>query len=69
MKKVIDYIIWREDEFYVSKCLNTEVSSFGKTKREALEMLKEAMELYFEDEQLEFNELEEMEVGKEEVDA
>jgi predicted RNase H-like HicB family nuclease len=29
--------------------LNVEVSSFGKTKKEALNNLNEALELYFED--------------------
>ena len=42
-------IIWKEGRHYVSQCLNVDVSSFGKTKKEALGMLQEALELYFED--------------------
>ncbi len=34
------------------KCINVDVSSFGDTKTEALKNLKEALELYFEDEPL-----------------
>ena len=33
----------------MAQCLSVDVSSFGKTKKEALENLKEALELYFED--------------------
>ena len=43
-------IIWKEGKDYVSWNLNTGISSFGATKKEALSALKEALELYFEDE-------------------
>lgn len=42
-------IVWKEGNQYVSWNLNTGVSSFGDTKKEALAMLQEALELYFED--------------------
>jgi len=42
-------IVWKEGKYFVSQCLNVEVSSFGKTKKEALDNLNEALELYFED--------------------
>ena len=42
-------IVWKEGKYYVSQCLNVDVSSFGKTKKEALESLEEALELYFEE--------------------
>lgn len=42
-------VVWREGEFYVAQCLNVDISSFGKTKAEALTNLQEALELYFED--------------------
>lgn len=48
--KEFDYIIWREDDQYVSKCLNVEIASCGDTKDEALKNLKEALELYYEEE-------------------
>lgn len=41
-----------EDPWYVARCLEVEVASQGKTADEALENLKEALELYFEDEEL-----------------
>lgn len=44
-------IVWKEGKYYVALCLNVDVSSFGKTKPEALENLNEALELYFEDQQ------------------
>jgi len=48
MTKKIDYIVWQEGKYYVSQCLNVTVSSFGETIDEAVNNLKEAVELYFE---------------------
>jgi len=49
-KKVnLKNVIWKEGKYYVAQGLNIDVSSFGKTKKEALENLQEASELYFED--------------------
>ena len=45
----IHYTLYREDSDYVAQCLDFDVSSFGETKEEALRMLKEAVELYLED--------------------
>jgi predicted RNase H-like HicB family nuclease len=42
-------IVWKEGKYYVAQCLNVDVSSFGKTKKEALANLNEALALYFED--------------------
>ena len=42
-------IVWQEGRNYVAQCLNVDVSSFGETREEALDNLKEALELYFED--------------------
>ena len=41
-------VIWQEDDVYVSKCPELEVASAGNTPQEALENLKEAVELYIE---------------------
>ena len=42
-------VVWREGEHYVAQSLNVDVSSFGNSKKEALDNLREALELYFED--------------------
>lgn len=42
-------IIWKEGKHYVAQCLNVDISSFGKTKKEAMKNLSEALDLYFED--------------------
>jgi predicted RNase H-like HicB family nuclease len=47
--KEINYMINKEGKYYVSQCLNVEVSSFGNTIDEATSNLKEALQLYFED--------------------
>jgi predicted RNase H-like HicB family nuclease len=44
--------IAHEDPWYVAQCLDVEVASRGETAEEALANLKEAPELYFEDEVL-----------------
>ena len=50
MRKInLKNVIWKEGKYYVAWNLNTAVSSFGKTKKEALNNLEEALELYFED--------------------
>ena len=46
----LKYAVWKEGKYYVAQCLNVEVSSFGKTQKEALKNLEEALELYFEEE-------------------
>jgi len=51
MKNItIRNIIWKEGKYFVAQALNVNVSSFGITKAEAFENLKEAVTLYFEDE-------------------
>jgi len=43
-------VIWKEGRYFVAQCLNVDVSSFGRTRRAAINNLQEALELYFEDE-------------------
>ncbi len=42
-------ILWQEGTHFVAQCLNVDVSSFGENRQEALDNLKEALELFFED--------------------
>ncbi|PIS32136.1 hypothetical protein COT40_01690 [Candidatus Peregrinibacteria bacterium CG08_land_8_20_14_0_20_41_10] len=50
MRKIdLKSVVWKEGSCYISQCLDVDVSSFGKTKKEALAMLQDALELYFED--------------------
>ncbi len=44
-------IVQKEDNWYVAKCLDNSVASQGKTIEEAIKNLKEALELYYEDEE------------------
>ncbi len=44
--------ITHEAPWYVARCLDVEVASQGESAEEALANLKEALELYFEDEVL-----------------
>ena len=49
MIKTLKYIVQKEGKYYVSQCLNVDVSSFGRTMQEAIDNLNEALQLYFED--------------------
>jgi predicted RNase H-like HicB family nuclease len=44
--------ITHEGNWYVARCLQVEVASQGETVEQALANLREALELYFEDEPL-----------------
>lgn len=44
-------IIEKEENWYVAKCIDNNIASQGKTIEEALKNLKEAIELYYEDEE------------------
>ncbi len=45
----VKYVIYKEAQYYVTRCLNFELSTFGETIDEAQKNMKEALELYFED--------------------
>ena len=49
MKRTFTARIWAEGSQYVAQCVEVEVSSYGDTEEEALDSLKEALELYFEE--------------------
>ncbi|MCF8337104.1 MAG: hypothetical protein K9I74_03890 [Bacteroidales bacterium] len=45
--KTLKYIVYKEGKYYVSQCLNVDVSSFGNSFQEAIDNLNEALKLYF----------------------
>jgi predicted RNase H-like HicB family nuclease len=69
--KSIKYIVYQEGKYFVSQCLNVDVASFGETVDEAVTNLKEAVELYFENEQdaLEYHAIGEAFIGEDVVNA
>ena len=48
MSATLTALVWKEGDQYVSKCPELGVASCGDTLEEALENLKEAVELYIE---------------------
>jgi predicted RNase H-like HicB family nuclease len=46
----ITVVVQKEDDWYVAKCIENNVASQGKTMDESLVNLREAIELYYEDE-------------------
>ena len=65
--KQYEYIVWQEGKYFVSQCLNVNVSSFGESSDEAITNLKEAVELYFEGEDIELPFIENIITGKETI--
>lgn len=49
-KRQLEVVIYHEDDGYVAQCLNVNVASDGDTAEEAIANIREALELYFEDE-------------------
>lgn len=43
-------IIQKEENWYVARCIDNNVASQGKTIEESIKNLKEALELYYENE-------------------
>lgn len=43
-------MVQKEEEWYVATCIDNNIASQGKTIEESLANLKEALELYYEDE-------------------
>ncbi|MFY9621840.1 MAG: type II toxin-antitoxin system HicB family antitoxin [Pyrinomonadaceae bacterium] len=39
--------MWQEDEWFVAQCVEVDVASQGKTEAEALDNLRDALELHF----------------------
>jgi hypothetical protein len=48
MKQLFGATVWREGNLFVSQCLEVDVASQGEAEEEALENLREALELYYE---------------------
>ncbi len=67
--KEMEYVVWQEGRYYVSLCINVNVSSFGETVDEAIRNLAEAVELYFEGENLEMPVIGKLLIGREPVNV
>jgi predicted RNase H-like HicB family nuclease len=50
MSLKLKYTVQKEEDMFVAICLENNVASQGYTEQEATRNLKEALELYFEDE-------------------
>jgi len=53
MKKLdLHSVVYKEGKYFIAQCLDVDVSSFGESETEALANLREALELYFEDQDI-----------------
>ena len=48
VEKTFSASVWREEDLYVAQCLEVAVASRGISEDEALQDLREALELHFE---------------------
>lgn len=47
MKRSFRASVWQEGEWFVAQCIEVDIASQGETEEEALENLREALELHF----------------------
>jgi predicted RNase H-like HicB family nuclease len=52
LARTLTAAVSKDGEWYVARCLEVEVASQGDTVDEALANLREALELYFEDDEV-----------------
>ena len=47
MKQAFTASVWHEGEWYIAQCIEVDVASQGATEDEALDNLRDALELHF----------------------
>jgi hypothetical protein len=47
MKQRFSASVWQEGEWFIAQCVNVDIASQGETEDEALENLRDALELHF----------------------
>ena len=47
MKRDFNAVVWQEGEWFIAQCLDVDVASQGETEKEALENLRDALQLHF----------------------
>jgi predicted RNase H-like HicB family nuclease len=69
-RKTMSFVVWKEGEEFVAQCLNVDIASQGNTIDEAIKNLKEAVELFLQDENsFVMPEIESIFLGKEEINV
>ena len=43
----MSYVVWQESEWFIAQCLDIDVASQGHSEDEAIDNLRDALELYF----------------------
>ena len=49
MSTSVKIVVYKEGNQYVAWCINNGISSFGDSRKEAIDSLQEALQLYYED--------------------
>lgn len=65
----LNALLWKEEDLFVAKAVEVEVASQGRTKKEAIANLEEALELYFEDRKTKVSAYRNLELVKLESDS
>lgn len=48
-ERKLSYVVFQEEDAFVARCLDVEVTSDGATEQAAVANLREALDLYFDD--------------------
>ncbi len=49
MTTSVKIVVYKEGDQHVALCINNGISSFGDSRKEAIDSLQEALQLYYED--------------------
>jgi len=47
MKRDFNAVVWQEGKWFVAQCLDVDVASQGRSEKEALDNLRDALSLHF----------------------
>ena len=47
MKKNVNAVVWQEGKWFVAQCLEVDVASQGISEQDALDNLRDALQLHF----------------------
>ena len=47
MKRDFNAVVWQEGKWFIAQCLDVDVASQGRSEKEALDNLRDALSLHF----------------------
>ena len=47
MKQDMSFVVWQEGKWFIAQCLDVDIASQGHSESEAIDNLRDALELHF----------------------